>query len=521
MIGIKEDDAMKKNIITLAAIAAAFSMVSCNKEIATPEGNPAIGAKTVIFASTEDGMTRTALEGNDTNGYNVVWTEGDSFKIGAETFILTGGEGTTRGTFEGAVPADGDYTVYYPSTYNGTDWPASQTYAEGNIAGSPMKAEVTIADGKSTGTMEFKNEGGILRLTLKLKEGDAARSVKKIVLSSSQLDEDIELSCATAVELTEEGVPFHIALPAQDYADMQMTIYDDGSYKCVRSLGTGKTLTVERSLITPVSLTAKSWEFFGLCFTAAEASTVSLSNNGGALEYSLNDGEWTEWANKTPISMATNDKVYLRLNIGKTWGNNGGFSMTGSLAASGNIMSLVDRTGLSKVIPFESCFEMLFMNCISLTSAPELPATTLTDYCYFDMFYKCSSLTTAPELPATTLANRCYDLMFADCSSLTTAPELPAMTLAEYCYASMFYKCTSLATAPVLRAPTLTNHCYDGMFDGCKKIKSVTCLATDISATGCLDGWLQGAANAGTIYVAKGMSGSWAAPSRWKIVEIE
>lgn len=34
------------------------------------------------------------------------------------------------------------------------------------------------------------------------------------------------------------------------------------------------------------------------------------------------------------------------------------------------------------------------------------------------MFDGCSSLTTAPELPATTLANGCYRYMFRDCALL-------------------------------------------------------------------------------------------------------
>ena len=34
------------------------------------------------------------------------------------------------------------------------------------------------------------------------------------------------------------------------------------------------------------------------------------------------------------------------------------------------------------------------------------------------MFYGCTSLTTAPELPATTLADSCYGYMFYDCTSL-------------------------------------------------------------------------------------------------------
>jgi hypothetical protein len=60
------------------------------------------------------------------------------------------------------------------------------------------------------------------------------------------------------------------------------------------------------------------------------------------------------------------------------------------------------------------------------------------------MFSGCTSLTTAPELPATTLANRCYYSMFDNCTSLTTAPELPATELAYNCYSYMFNGCSKL-----------------------------------------------------------------------------
>ena len=104
------------------------------------------------------------------------------------------------------------------------------------------------------------------------------------------------------------------------------------------------------------------------------------------------------------------------------------------------------------------------MNCTRLTSAPDLPATTLDHRCYYEMFRGCSSLTTAPELPATTLADYCYFRMFSGCTSLTKAPELPATTLAEFCYFNMFAFCT--------------------------KLQSVTMLATNVSASYCLDDWL-------------------------------
>ena len=34
----------------------------------------------------------------------------------------------------------------------------------------------------------------------------------------------------------------------------------------------------------------------------------------------------------------------------------------------------------------------MFYGCTSLTTAPELPATSLADNCYYHMFYGCSSL---------------------------------------------------------------------------------------------------------------------------------
>jgi hypothetical protein len=56
--------------------------------------------------------------------------------------------------------------------------------------------------------------------------------------------------------------------------------------------------------------------------------------------------------------------------------------------------------------------------------------------------------------------------MFWGCTSLTTAPELPATTLANYCYEGMFHGCTSLtnvATVPDVVKPVSSNYC-DGMY---------------------------------------------------------
>ena len=192
-----------------------------------------------------------------------------------------------------------------------------------------------------------------------------------------------------------------------------------------------------------------------LCFTAEKAnSTVAMYVNepptkGQAFETSTDGSNWSVFTpGTTTITLAkVGDKVYFRGNNITVSESNYiyyKFEMSGKIAASGNIMSLLDKTCESTTISSSYCFYRMFSDCGSLTTAPSLPATTLGSKCYGNMFSGCTSLTTAPALPATTLASYCYSYMFSGCTSLTTAPALPATTLAPQCYNFMFNNCTSL-----------------------------------------------------------------------------
>ena len=198
-----------------------------------------------------------------------------------------------------------------------------------------------------------------------------------------------------------------------------------------------------------------------LCFKANENNcSISTTVAGSltttpSLEYSKDRTTWEPFIiNSTSVDLPNNgDKVYIRAT-----GSNATFSETsskwikfvisGSVSASGNIMSLLDKNCGGNSVP-EWAFYRLFYGNSTLTTAPELPATTLADYCYEDMFFGCYALTTAPELPATTLAMGCYSFMFSHCHSLTTAPELPAIELETGCYAWMFADCFNLNSITV------------------------------------------------------------------------
>ncbi|MBO4720164.1 MAG: leucine-rich repeat protein, partial [Prevotella sp.] len=218
-----------------------------------------------------------------------------------------------------------------------------------------------------------------------------------------------------------------------------------------------------------------------LTFTAEEdGSTFGIVNNGKNnpdIQYSLDGGKtWTALAAGDTVTLShKGDKALLRGDnpegfSKEAYSKYSSFTMTGKIAASGSVMSLIDGMGKTLVVPAAACFCELFSGCTSLTQAPELPAMTLADYCYSSMFYGCTSLTEAPELPAMTLANSCYSSMFSGCTSLTQAPELPVMTLEGLCYESMFKGCTSLTQAPELPATTLVEGCYRSMFSGCTSL---------------------------------------------------
>ena len=247
--------------------------------------------------------------------------------------------------------------------------------------------------------------------------------------------------------------------------------------------------TVSRLSINGREVALGSTASDALCFTADEAgSTVQLTKEGYPVDVNLQtstDGNsWNPYTVEDTITLTNvGDKVYFKA-VGSNYSIGNGqsayhkFIMTGKIASSGNLNSLLEEdeevARTMSLAGKDYCYYNLFLGCTSLTTAPELPATTLANNCYSDMFYGCTSLTTAPELPATTLAESCYGDMFQNCESLTKAPALPATTLTYYCYYQMFDGCTSLTQAPELPAGDLIESCYAYMFQGCTSLNYVS-----------------------------------------------
>ena len=268
-------------------------------------------------------------------------------------------------------------------------------------------------------------------------------------------------------------------------------------------------LTVGKNTITVNDVTVAEWgtdKIEGgkaevipyVTFTAEGEQKFMMTTKGdydlsGKFQYSVNEGKWENVVKDTEVLFGgTNGNLRLRgTNKNGTATDDSNYSTiiftvpSVKVACTGDIRTLLDYKTYKTVATDQAKFCDLFFNCNALTSAPQLPATTLASKCYSYMFSGCTNLKSAPELPATTLASECYSHMFSGCTNLKSAPELPAKTLAYSCYSYMFNGCTSIESAPALPATTLAVYCYNSMFNNCTNLKSAPELSAKELASYC------------------------------------
>ena len=188
------------------------------------------------------------------------------------------------------------------------------------------------------------------------------------------------------------------------YTNFDNLIADMGSVdnlrEYVRANGYADIAVAEDTELLLVDVNGKTWHTgcYGavieppkpyLCFTSTGDSTVAMTQNGTpntsankVIQYKLNNGQWQTW-DLSAVTLADGDKMYLKsddtMPISEGYTGFRAFTMTGSIAASGNVMSLLNFSDTLT----DCAFYRLFEYCSALTAAPALPATTLTEECYY------------------------------------------------------------------------------------------------------------------------------------------
>ncbi|MCQ2057612.1 MAG: fimbrillin family protein, partial [Bacteroidaceae bacterium] len=166
---------MKKILYSIFSAVALLGIAACSNNDGELLGSLNMGgtpnAPTTIVATTESSATtRTALQSDGENGYNVVWSEGDKITLQGSNspteyppveYALKEGAGTTEGKFEPVADAI-DWTICkeIKAFYAVKDmkWPAVQTYrGEDVISNAPMYC--SVYNQYAEPNLEFKNMG--------------------------------------------------------------------------------------------------------------------------------------------------------------------------------------------------------------------------------------------------------------------------------------------------------------------------------------------------------------------------
>jgi len=532
---------MKKILGLMGVVGLLFAGCSSEDDILSSFHNDpnAVHITAEVGKASADGFTRSNPLGA-TEADQKKFNENDEISVKADgqeavTYKLVGEEWQPQsGKFLKWESESMKFTAYYPATYTGGTITQPTSY--------PDEASLIAADYMSF-TDDVKNPGdNSLTLTM---NRQMARVVVEVVGFNDQYAENTSVNSVTingvkAYKHETDGKFYALMVPcaADNNANFLSLEVGTGNtketLKGIPALEAGKSytyqLTVGKNKVVVSGITVANWtsgeiingktgSYPYVTFTANGEQTFKMRTYGSytisGLEYSVNGGEWNKVVADEDVNFG-GDKGNLRLRgtnnpNGTSTGFNEStndldysyiqFGTNAEVACTGDIRTLLDYKTYKTVDTSNAHFCFLFRNCVALTSAPDLPATTLAEFCYYSMFNDCSSLKVAPALPATTLAARCYENMFIYCSNLQEAPELPATNLADCnnCYFSMFERCSSLKKAPKLPATTLEYYCYESMFDGCTQLSSVTMLApSDQISSDRFTKWLKDAGKGAT-----------------------
>lgn len=461
----------------MGCAAAILALTACSESedllAAYHSDSKAVHITAQVGKASADGFTRsnplgTAEEQAKFNENDVISVKADGQD--AVTYKLVGSEWQPKGNkFLKWEKETMNFTAYYPATFNGNiTQPTEYTSPESLAAADFMSFTGNVTN------------SGNNSLTLTM-ERKMARVVVEIAGFNDQYTTDATVKSVTingnikAYKHETDGKFYALINPnstSSTTAPFLSLEVEDGTSKTTETLTTTPTfvagnsytyqLKVGKNKISVLGITVADWDNTGIITEGSKAEhiipyvtfkaeaeqkfkmTTSGNYNISNLQYSVNNGEWKTVVANTEVPFG-GDKGDLRLRGTNTNGTADGPTLFSTIefteanvnvACTGDIRTLLDWRNYNTVKTYNARFCGLFFLCRVLTSAPELPATTLADNCYYSMFLNCTNLVSAPVLPATTLADFCYYYMFNNCKKLSTVTMLAIeseITSKSYC----------------------------------------------------------------------------------------
>ena len=454
----------KLYMIALAAMTMILALSACSESedlLSAFHSDPnAVRITAQVGKASADGFTRSNPLGA-TEADQKKFNDGDMISVKADgqdavTYQLNNNEWQPQGNkFLKWESDEMNFTAYYPATFNGTITQPT----EYNSLESLAAADFMSFRGEQSNT----NKSNQLTLVMNRM---MARVVVEIASFNDQYTKNATVNslsiCGVKAYKHSDGKFYALIDPnyTPSTAPFLSLEVADGESKTTETLTTipttfvaGKSytykLTVGKNKISVSGISVADWNT-GIITEGSKAEHIipyvtfkadaeqkfRMITYGdytiSGLEYSVNGCDWkTVVAGGDGITFGgTNGDLRLRGTNPYGTANNTNeysnitFTNNVNVACTGDIRTLLNWKYYDTVDTQNARFNMLFYNCGVLTSAPDLPATTLATNCYDCMFFYCTSLESAPVLPATTLSDWCYFQMFSYCKKLSTVTML-------------------------------------------------------------------------------------------------
>ncbi len=425
----------------MGCAAAILALTACSESedllAAYHSDSKAVHITAQVGKASADGFTRSNPLGDAKK--QTEFNENDEISVQAEgqeavTYQFNGSEWLPKESskFLKWEKETMDFTAYYPASFNGTINQPEKYNSEDDLA----KADFMSFSGPQTNTKDNKRN----QLTLTMNRL-MARVVVEIADFNDQYTTNATVNSLSiwgvkAFKQEKDGKSYFYALIDPNYTSSTAPFLSlevvEGESTTTETLTTTPTFTagnsytyqlkVGKNKVSVSGISVADWETGKITdngkakytpyvtFTAEAEQTFMMITNENyqikKLEYSVNGGDWKDVVEGTHVPFG-GDKGDLRLrgkNPDGTATNTTFYSTIAfindnvNVACTGDIRTLLDWEKYKTVDTQKARFCWLFHYCGVLTSAPELPATTLADYCYYNMFDNCKKLSTVTML---------------------------------------------------------------------------------------------------------------------------
>ena len=299
---------MKKTATAMLTLVAGIVAASCQKE-----AEPDIKSFEPMTINAVSEGIGTATKTEMAYKYDILWSEDDQIYVtdgtSNDTFTLSAGEGTTKGTFtqDGEVTFNDEVQAYYPATMvqdGGLVWPATQT----NNQTVPMYSTKTVSG--NVEDFNFSSLGSVLQIVFTAPQSDVKLQSIEIqdgtetMSGSFAIDEDgkaiitatdkagITLDLGEGVAVGLAAKYFNIAVPAGNYQSLTLTFTATNGAKCVMKNGK---VNIDQNTVGRLTLTGKVFKPVGALagvFSVSDTRKVYFSKGNLQATYTGSAYTW-------------------------------------------------------------------------------------------------------------------------------------------------------------------------------------------------------------------------------------